>query len=347
MKNRLLVAVLLSTLTLSALTGCNKKSEAEMPDLDLVTETAEDAKKESATAKETKKEEPKEKVFEVKPGVYSRDYEEEYADGMETFTNYIYFAEDGTGFLIFQDDVPITWNKDSVKDESGNTYKIKMTDEKTLEIDIDGNISEYTYLADSLPSDVVNHMTHLLDGTMRITDIEAADSFYSLISSDTISFYSTTSDADYEAEGTDLADMSANYIELSDKKLPLLFVRTPNAPQEIGIEHVLQYLDGKIYNIIGMDKIDAVYEEAAVIVASGSNEYGLVTYTYKPDSNGELFAFALKETLDGETTYLLCDEEGNYTSVTEEELNAGIEEAIGAEEPITQLEWKSLDEAVY
>ena len=336
--NKKIIATLLCTLCVGSLiTGCKKK-EAEQP------AWIEDENKETVKISDENKEEPKEeKKHEFKVGTYVREYEEEFADGIETFKSYVYFKEDGTGFLIIQDDVPFTYENGTITDLGGQKYPYEMTGDKTLSVDMGGYTEDYEYLSKDLPEEVQDDMTYFMDGTPKVTNYEAADSFFYLITSDTISFYSTTSTVEYAAEGADLEEMRAAYIEMKENLVPVLFVKTPNAPKEVGIEHVLQYVDGKIYNIIGLDKIESVYKNSGVIEASAEIDGGKEDYFYKPDSNNEMYVFAAKK---ANGTYEVYDENGTINQVDEDTYKKQTEEAIAGDTKEEEIRWRPLEKAL-
>ena len=330
MKKRVLILALAMMVVLA---GCKKKEETP-------------AVAPVEPAKEVKEEVVEEaKEYELKPGAYSMEYEEEFADGVETFTSYIFLAEDGSGFFIAQDDVLAKWSKTELKTEDGGSYPIKMIDEDTLSLDRGFETpEEYAYIGKELPEEVVDHMRYFMDGTLKVNNIEAGFAFEDLITSDKINFYSLSSQVEYTAESDDLLEMTAAYMELTDKNLPVLFVKTPKAPQAVGKEHALQYVDGKIYNIVGFDKIDAVYKNSAVIISSINEEdKGETVYYFKPDSDNELYFFASKNTKDGNVTCKLFSGTGDASEVSEDDLNKAVEEAVAGDEPVEEINWKALD----
>lgn len=319
--------------------GCKKQEQDS--------QGVESANEENLTETDSNEDKETAENFEFKPGLYSREYEEEFADGLETFTDYLFFGDDGKGFSITQDDMTITYSDGSFTDEGGNSYSFVMTGDGILELDNNGIKSEYTYAGDSLTQDIIDNMRYFPDGTLKINNPEAGYAFENLITSDTINFYSLTSTVDYAAEGDDLEGMSAAYIEMTDKYLPVLFVRTPKAPKEVGYEHALQYVDGKIYNIIGLDKIDMVYQDVAVIAASSEDENGKTQYYYMPDENGELYVFASRYTEGGEDkSFRIYDKDGTFEDASEEEFEGAVSGAVAGSEPLADIEWKSLDKAI-
>lgn len=340
-RNALIITLILTAM--ASFVGCKKKEEA-LPVVD-TSEIEEIAKTLEIEKPAEVKEEEKAPMF--KTGAYSRQFEEEFADGVETFTYYILFNEDGTGFEIAQDDVKFNWEEGKITYEDGNSTTFELKSDDVIEVKNGEYTEEYTYCGDKLPEGVADHMRFNLDGTLKINNMDAGFSFFDLVSSDTISFYSSSSSVQYSVEKDDLQDMSGLYMELRDDYLGILLVKTPSAPKIVGAEHVLQYVDGKIFDIAGTDKIDAIYKNAAVIVTTDSEDDGDYTYFYKPDSNDELFAFALKYTEDGtEYLYELYDEYGNYEEATIEEFNAAFEEATAGDAPLDEINWKPLDRAV-
>ena len=342
MKKRVLTILMVTLCMCACVTGCKKEEVKEVKDVP----TKEEVEKAASEAKE----EIKEEKVETKPGAYMREFVEEYADGNVTCYYYLYLMEGGKGFSIAQDEVPITWKEGSITDENGTTSKFEMSADGTLKLDRsdiqEGLVEEFKYIGKDLPQDALDEMRHNLDGTLKVNDIDAGFAFDDLLTSDTISFYSLKSTVDYAAEGDDLESMKAAYIELTDKILPVLLVKTPNAPQEVGYEHVLQYVDGKIYNVVGADKIDAVYKDAAVIVASYNDTDGETTYYYKPDTNNELYVFASKNTNGENVACVLYDEAGAGNTASEEEMNAAIEDAIQGTKPLEEISWKEIGKAV-
>lgn len=334
--------VLLMTLvmTMTMIAGCNKKEETPVEAAQPTDQVAEAKEAEKKESKETNNEE---KVLTFKVGAYAHEYEEEFADGIETFTDYIYFKEDGTGINIAQDDIAFKWADGKIDSDSGSTYTYELVSDDTIEVTMDDMTIEYKYIGKDLPEEVVDNMRLFLDGTPKVNDLEAGWAFEDLITSDTISFYSSTSSVEYAAQGDDLSGMSAAYIEMTDEFIPVLLVRTPNAPDEVGKEHALQYLDGKIYNIVGLDKIEAVYKNAAVIVGLLKDADAEYVYYFKPDENKELYIFALKSTTDGNTAYGMCDSDGSLSEVTEDEFNSSVDEVINGDTKIEEIEWKSLE----
>lgn len=328
MKRQILVSII--CIALFCFTGCSKK-EAEAP--------VNKEKKEAKT--EETQQISEDRHFELKKGIYFREYEEEFLDGVETFKAYVYFGDEGKGFIINQDDIVMSYADGKITSDDGLSYTYEMTDANTVKL-ISDYEDEYTYLSDEIPEDVNDEMYHNPDGTIKVNNREAADSFYYLITSDTITFYSTRSTAEYVAEEADLDGMEAAYVELRDNTLPVLFVRTKDAPKEVGYEHALQYLDGKIYNNIGADKIEEVYKNASVIVASVSDDSGEEKDYYRADDNNEFMAFAVKKS-DG--TFELYNEDGTGDKVSEEDFNAAVEEAIGGDTNV-EINWRPLAKAV-
>ncbi|MDO4187817.1 MAG: hypothetical protein Q4D29_02395 [Lachnospiraceae bacterium] len=335
MKKHILNLLIIASCISMMFTGCKKQAEQQAQPVEKV-DTVEEPKKVEA------KVEPEEKKYEFKKGVYVREYEEEFADGIETFKNYIYFMNDDKGFIISQDDVPFTYSDGNITDEGGQKYTYEMTSDKTLLLNTDGVELEYTYSGDTLSEDVEDEMTYNLDGTRKVNNREAADSFYYLITSDTINFYSEKSTVEYAAEGADLDEMKAAYVELKDNTLPILLVRTENAPAEVGFEHVLQFIDGKIYDIIGTDMVTELYKNSAVIVTSTRVHGGDEAYYYKPDSNGELYTFAGRM-VDGRCE--LYDESGVIEEVSEEDFEKIVNESINGDTK-EEIKWRPLRKAV-
>lgn len=334
MKKHLILAMV-SLMAISALTGCNKKKEKEPVAEKEVIEVQE-------TKKEEKKEEPaKEAVFEV--GAYACEREEEFADGIEVFTDYLYFDKDGKGIAVIQDDIPFTWTEGKISSEDGMNYSFKLVSEGVIEVDFDGFVSEYKYIGDTLPEDVLDEMRHNLDGTKKVNNDEAGFALEDLITSDVIEFYSPTSAKQYSAEGEELNDMKAAYIEMTEDYIPVLLVKTPDAPKEVGIEHILQYADGKIYDIAGVDTVNAIYKNSVVIISSLSDASGDNTYFHKLDSDNILYLFALKTENNGETSYQLFEESAAGEEASEDEFNSCVEAAIAGDEAVEQIEWKELE----
>jgi len=112
MKNKAVIGTICLVFSVAFLSGCNitnnfnlgpgtnvEKSEdsADKSKVDENSNIEAASKDKSEEVKEENKEEKKEdKAPEFKTGAYSYEYEEEYADGMEKFTNYLYFDKDGT-----------------------------------------------------------------------------------------------------------------------------------------------------------------------------------------------------------------------------------------------------------
>lgn len=325
----------------SLFAGCKKKNQEDTlnkPDTDAIIAELEKEKKDK------EKEEQVEKTPEFKVGLYCHEYEEEFGDGIEVFKDYLYFGEDGKGFCIMQDDLNMTYADGTITDEAGNKYSYKMIEDGKLELDSDGYVTEYLYVGKDLTEEVSDEMRHFLDGTLKVNNAEAGFAFEDLITSDTITFYGPNREKGYIAEEDDLESMRACYMELTDNNLPVLFVRTPNAPKEVGYEHILQFIDGKTYDVVGMDKIEAVYKDAGVIATIYEDEEERTTYYYKAGENGELYVFALKDLLSEE--YLLYDESLVCSEVSIEEVDKAVEEAIAGSEPVDEIQWKTLDKAL-
>ena len=363
-----LISLIAALFTSLCLGGCDipkkNKENAEAP----ISITEDDVKKaleDSGTQKADKDSEEKatEKVA-LKPGAYLNEYEEEMEGEKFTVSEYILFNEDGSGFIIASDDVAMSWNADSIKIDGGSTYSYVAKADKTVEVkeagsELDARV--FTFIGDELPEDVVDSMRLNLDGTEKITNFDAADEFDYIINSDTINFYDYSGAVNYSATESELKDMRAAYIELTDSKYPVLFIESPAAPHAVGYTHVLQYLDKTVYDVAGLDDVREVWKNAGLVsMTYTGGGYGETNYHYYGfDDEGNMIEIASKIVMeddeyakDYKTNFGedFVDEFyiGSYDqseSVTKEDLDTWLWEKTNGEEAIS-VKWLPLDKAV-
>lgn len=358
-----LVVSVLGTLLLS---GCNIPKKNKNDENNAVQISEEDVKKALEDTKtneeETKQEEGK--PVELVPGAYSMEYTDEIEGTQVSVSYYVLFNEDGTGFCIASDDVTMKWADGTITFEDGNINTYVAKADKTVEIKdpkIEGEPLVYTYVGPELPEDVVDSMRLNLDGTEKITNFDAADEFDYIINSDTINFYDYSGAVNYSATEGELNDMRAAYLELTDKKYPVLFIESPEAPHAVGYTHVLQYLDKTVYDVAGLDDVREVWKNAGLVsMTYTGGGYGETNYHYYGfDDEGNMIEIASKIVMeddeyakDYKTNFGedFVDEFyiGSYDqseSVTKEDFDTWLLEKTNGEEAIS-VKWLPLDKAV-
>lgn len=348
MMRKIVAEFLVCVLALSMLAGCGKKEKQE--------EAVQETKEENVA------EIPEEKAPELKLGAYCQEITDEMEGETVSYKYYILIQEGGKGFMLTQDDVIISWDDKTISSEGAGsyTYEIKdggvlvLKDENAPEIE-----QEFKYIGEKLPADVEENMLFYIDGTPKVTNWDAANAFDYMLTADTIDFYDYSGDVAYSASDEEIDTLGAAYFELTDRHIPVLLISTPYAIHAVGYEHVLQYVDGRIRDVVGLDKIVALYEKAGVFAATWQGGgYGEVNYYYYyVDANGDIvngayvsimedeeYAALYKENFgqDFQPMYYLYDSDGNQVKSTQEEFEAWLSGLIGDEEPITEIKWKNV-----
>ena len=363
MKNKLIYKIAIISLIAFSLTGCSviKNNVSTAKDIESEKEDEKDSEKDAV--KEEAKEESKpaeEKKTTLKLGAYVYEFEEEYVDGPVTVHYYLLFEDGGKGFYIAQDDVPMTWDDQKIVTENDSALTYTIVDEKKIEV-IDREYKYmFEYVGEKLPDDVVDFMSHKLDGSLKYNNFPAADEFNYIITSDTINFYDVDGSVSYSGEGEELSEMKAAYYEMTENFYPILLISTPEAPHYVGYTHILQYLDEKVYNVLGLDDIRELWQNSGLVSATYTGGgYGETNYYYYGfNSDGEMLEMASKMVMEdpdyakdyeanfGEKfvdMYYLSSDGVNRDEVTKEEFEKWLNEYTGGEAPMTELDWKPLD----
>lgn len=362
MKKKLVYCLVSAMMLLTLFTGCKKK-EAQM-----IEENPKETGKEELDLEKLIGVEEK-AVPTLKPGAYKHSYTDNI-DGQDIEINsYIMLNEDGTGFYIVQDDLKLTWDENSITDENGNELKFTLKDEGTIVIDENGIEVEYSICGSSLPDDVIAMMRYNLDGSIKIDNSEAKAEYNSILTADKINFYDYEGNVSYSGSGDALNDMKAAYYEITDKKLPLLFIMAPDAPHYAGYTHMLQYFDEEIADVVALDDVSDLYVESGLVsLTYTGGGYGETNYYYYvPNESGYLIEVASKIVMEDEgyaadykenfgedfqNMYYIYDRDDSealydYVLVekTEDEFNSWFEDITKGEASV-KIDWKPLEEAV-
>lgn len=332
-------------MSLTVLAGCKSKDNAG--ENNAAQETKDTSEDIAAVAEEKIK---------LKIGAYSQEITEEIEGEDMTYTYYLLIQDGGKGFMLSQDDIIISWNENTIK--GGDTeYSYEMKDANTVVLKNGDIESEFKYIGDKLPADVEEKMPFYLDGTKKIKNQDAADAFEYMLTADIIDFYDYNGDVGYSAEDEELDSLSAAYFELKDGTIPILLINTPNAIHAMGYAHILQYKDGRIYDVFGLDEIVAIYKEAGVVVATYTGGgYGVTNYNYYyVDENDDLIFGAHTAIMESEEyaeiygdkfedAYQIGTDFDNLKDVTKEEFNEWLKGLVGDEEPITDYKLRKVKE---
>jgi len=362
MKKKIIKSILMSITALTLLCGCNKETKVVVVEVPTSEESEKEVKSEEP--KEATEEAKEEEKIPVKLGAYVYEYEDEIENTKVKCHSYLYFKEDKSGIAVANGEGLFDYDDDKInyKDGGSNTYKVNA--DGTLTLDKDGITEEYKYLAETLPEDVVDSLPFDLDGNDKISNMEAADEFNYIITSDSIDFYDYNGELCYAAENSDKKDMKAAYYELTDNKYPVLLITTPHASHAVGYSHALQYLDGTVYNSASLDDIIALYEKSGILIYThmgggyGESNY----YIFGFDDEGFLDKIAEKHIMEDEEfaasyvanfgekyqdEYIIYTSVEDSESVTKDEFEKWFSEKTNSEEPVEEINWKTLNKTFY
>jgi len=346
----LLVLLILGML---ALFGCSKSKDKDVIDSNVIdTPVIDEGTGILEPLEIDNKVPPAEPILRI--GVYWMEYKEEIEGEEYTFKNYVIFNDDNTGYYCVNDIIPMTWTEESFTTDDDTEYKFNITSDETIEIvSEDGDNEVYKYSGPKIPEELKGMIDTSLDVDTRKYNKDAVEEFQYIIGSDSIKFYDYDGNVSYEATGEELSTVKAAYYEITDLRMPILFVDTPNAAHYAGYQHLLQYNEGTVLDIGGLDAFVELYKNSGVIVGTyQGGGYGEVNYyyyklnddrsitmcAYRSVMEDEEFAGSYKQTFGEDFTdhYELNDE-----VVDVDTFDSWLSETTGGETPVSP-EYKPL-----